>query len=161
MRLDWIGICEAHSSLHDRRLRQHQPVFTSYSQGSMALGQSDCTAATRRNSRATRHANCPCGSPAISWISAAQRNRGYSERVGDKIEEKQRNGLGSNWVVCRHSVPEIRASRSPREPMCLCRGGSRTNQTAPKCDATSPTLLQPPARPTGDGNRKGLSSAVD
>lgn len=75
-------------------------------------------------------------------------------------QKKRENGLGSNWVVCRHSVPEIRASRSPREPMCLCRGGSRTNQAGPKSDAATSPTLQPPARPTGGQNRTNRTELI-
>lgn len=120
--MDWIGICKAQSNLHGRRLRQHQPTFTSYSQGSMALDQSDYTSATRQNSRATRNANRPCGSPAISWISAAQRNYGYSEREGDEIKKRERMAWGQiGWsAVIRYLKSGHRALQgSP----CACAGG--------------------------------------
>lgn len=98
----------------------------------MALDQSDSSSATRRKSRGTRNANWAHGSPAISWISAAQKIHGYSEREGDKIENKRDDGLGLNWVVCRHLVPEIRAHAVSEAAHVPVQGGSRPNQAAPK-----------------------------
>lgn len=51
---------------------------------------------------------CPCGSPAISWTSGPQKIHGYSGREDDQTN-KIEIGLVLNWVVRRHSVPEIRA----------------------------------------------------
>lgn len=112
------------------------------------------TSATRRNSRATRNANCPCGSQAISWISAAQgllRLLGTA-RQGDS-RERERTAWGRvEWSsVIRYLKSGHRRGLQGSQAIspCACARGSRTNQAAPKA-----TLLRhPPSRPTGDENR--------
>jgi len=151
MRVHWTTVCEAHSSLHGRGRD----------------GVRLCPRATRRTngsgpirlyvSHATKFA-CYVGRQSVLVdrrlsLGPLGHRRSTATRDGKTTRfNKIEIGLGLNWVVRRHSVPEIRApSLQGSQPMCLCRG-SRTNQATPKATV----LRHPTTRPTGDENRTQL-----